>query len=145
MSCLMVKPTKWPVPPAKTQISQGIWVWCPHEETLGPDLPNERTAKTDQTGRMPRLIWVFAGRTVILLVLSYAGSVIWNKREVQQAWLAKGRPYLWTYCMTVHAYLMSCGTTLSSLFPCCGSFVLYFSDQTEIYSKHANIQSSCGR
>ena len=29
---------------------------------------------TNQTGRMPRLIWVFAGRTVILLVLSQGGS-----------------------------------------------------------------------
>ena len=27
------------------------------------------------TGRMPRLIWVFAGRTVILLVLSWGGSI----------------------------------------------------------------------
>ena len=25
---------------------------CPHEETLGPQLPTERTVKTDQTGRM---------------------------------------------------------------------------------------------
>ena len=33
---------------------------CPHEETLGPQLPLERTAKTDQTGRMQRLIWVVA-------------------------------------------------------------------------------------
>ena len=32
--------------------------------------PNERIVKADQTGRMPRLIWVFAGRTVILLVSS---------------------------------------------------------------------------
>ena len=29
---------------------------------------------SDQTGRMPRLIWVFAGRTVIRLVLSWGGS-----------------------------------------------------------------------
>ena len=29
---------------------------------------------SDQTGRMSRLIWVFAGRTLILLVLSYRGS-----------------------------------------------------------------------
>ena len=36
---------------------------CPHEESLGPKLPIEHTAKTDQTGRMPRLIWVFAGCT----------------------------------------------------------------------------------
>ena len=28
---------------------------------------------SDQTGRMPRLIWVFAGRTVVLLVLSWGG------------------------------------------------------------------------
>ena len=29
---------------------------------------------SDQTGRMPRLIWVFAGRSLILLVLSCRGS-----------------------------------------------------------------------
>ena len=29
---------------------------------------------SDQTGQMTRLIWVFAGRTVILLVLSWGGS-----------------------------------------------------------------------
>ena len=29
---------------------------------------------SDQTGRMPRLIWVFAGRTTTLLVLSWGGS-----------------------------------------------------------------------
>ena len=33
-----------------------------------------RTAKTDQTGQMPRLIRVFAGCTLILLVLSWVGS-----------------------------------------------------------------------
>ena len=31
---------------------------------------------SDQTGRMPRLIWVFAGRTAILLVLSCRGSYV---------------------------------------------------------------------
>ena len=36
---------------------------------------------SDQTGQMPRLIWVFAGRTVILLVLSWGGSNvnIWTR------------------------------------------------------------------
>ena len=29
---------------------------------------------SDPTGRMPRLIWVFAGCTVILMVLSWGGS-----------------------------------------------------------------------
>ena len=33
---------------------------------------------SDQTGRTPRLIWVFAGRTVILLVLSWGGSYMPN-------------------------------------------------------------------
>ena len=33
---------------------------------------------SDQTGQMPRLIWVFAGRTVILLVLSRGGSYFWD-------------------------------------------------------------------
>ena len=35
---------------------------CPHEESLGPYLPIERTVEdSDQTGPMPRLIWVFTG------------------------------------------------------------------------------------
>ena len=37
-----------------------------------------RTTKTDQTGWMPRLIWVFAGRTAILLVLSRGGSLYFS-------------------------------------------------------------------
>ena len=61
-----------------------------HEETLSPiwsepSLCAQRVAKDpsflhadsgdpDQTGRMPRLIWVFAGRTLTLLVLSCRGS-----------------------------------------------------------------------
>ena len=31
---------------------------------------------SDQTGHMPRLIWVFAGHTVTLLVFSWGGSII---------------------------------------------------------------------
>ena len=34
---------------------------------------------SDQTGQMPRLIWVFAGRTVNLLVLSCCGSFIFKR------------------------------------------------------------------
>ena len=40
--------------------------------SLGPKLSS--CGHSDQTGRMPRLIWVFAGRTLILLVLSCRGS-----------------------------------------------------------------------
>ena len=39
-----------------------VRIGCP-EETLGPQLSIETTLKTDQTGWMPRLICVFAGRT----------------------------------------------------------------------------------
>ena len=49
------------------QISLGIrpvWsVCCQHEESLGLQLPMECTEKTDQTGQMPRLIWVLIGHT----------------------------------------------------------------------------------
>ena len=45
---------------ASTQSDQSFR--CPPDATLGPKLPTERTAKTDQTWRMPRFIWVFAGR-----------------------------------------------------------------------------------
>ena len=68
------------VRPAKTRISLGIrpLVWSESSlsawRTLGPKLPNERRAKTDQTGRMPMLTRVFAGRTLILLVLSCRDS-----------------------------------------------------------------------
>ena len=47
---------------------------CPHEESLGPYLPTERTEKTD-------LIWVFAGCIVILLVLSWGGSFMLKTKE----------------------------------------------------------------
>ena len=41
---------------------------------------------TDQTGRLPRLIWVFAGRTATLLVLSRGGSIIFLRCENYQLW-----------------------------------------------------------
>ena len=50
MSCSMIKPTKWHVPSkdrsawASAQSDQSIH--CPHEETLGPYLHTECTAKT---------------------------------------------------------------------------------------------------
>ena len=69
----MTKQTKWHVRPAKTRISLGIRpVWSEFSlsawRKLG-SLPTHwaHSEDSDQTGRMPRLIWVFAGRTVILL------------------------------------------------------------------------------
>ena len=47
---------------------------CPAKTRIRTQSFFMQTTKTDQTGRMPRLIWVFAGRTLILLVLSCRDS-----------------------------------------------------------------------
>ena len=76
VSCLMTKPTKWHVRSATTQISLGITpVWSVSSLSAWRKLGSLAThwahnEDLDQTGRMPRLIWVFAGCTVILLVSS---------------------------------------------------------------------------
>ena len=80
LSHLMTKPTKWHVCPAKTQISLGIRpVWSKSSLSAWRKLGSLAThlahsGDSDQTRRMPRLSWVFAGRTVILSVLSWGGS-----------------------------------------------------------------------
>ena len=57
------------VRPAKTQISLGIRpVWsesslCAQWVAKNPSFLHADSEDSDQTGRMPRLIWVFAGRT----------------------------------------------------------------------------------
>ena len=62
------KPTKWSVRPAKTQISLGIHpVWsgscqCAQWVAEDPMFLHADNKASDQTGQMPRLIWVFAGR-----------------------------------------------------------------------------------
>ena len=68
----MTKPTKWVCAQhrlrlawASAQSDQSLR--CPHEESLGPTQWTH-SEDSDQTGRMPRLIWVFAGRTLILFV-----------------------------------------------------------------------------
>ena len=82
------KTNKVTVRPAKTQISLGIRpVWsesslCAEWVAKDPNFLRADSEDSDQTGRMPRLIWVFAERTVTLfaectvtlLVLSYRGS-----------------------------------------------------------------------
>ena len=76
------KSNKLVVRPAKTQVSLGIRpVWSESSlsawRNLGPLATHWAHSKdSDQTGQMPRLIWVFIGRTLILLVLSWCGSFI---------------------------------------------------------------------
>ena len=65
----MTKPTKWHVRPAKTQISLVIRpVWsesslCAQLVAKDQSFLHADSEDSDQTGRMPKLIWVFAGRT----------------------------------------------------------------------------------
>ena len=64
----MTKPTKWPVRPAKTQISLGIAQsdessQCAQWVAEDPIFLHMDSEDSDQTGQMPRLIRVFAGRT----------------------------------------------------------------------------------
>ena len=76
------KTNKVSVRPAKTQISLGIRpVWSESSLSAWRKLGSLAThwvqsEDCDQTGRIPRLIWVFAGRTLILLVLSCRSSII---------------------------------------------------------------------
>ena len=70
------------VRPAKTQISLGIRpVWsesalCAYWVAKDPSFFHGDSEDSDQTARMPRMIWVFAGRTVTLLVLSCQADIL---------------------------------------------------------------------
>ena len=74
------KTNKMSVRPAKTQISLGIRpVWsesslCAQWVAKNPVFLHADSEDSYQTGRMPRLIWVFAGRTATFLVLTCRGS-----------------------------------------------------------------------
>ena len=79
------KTNKVAVHPAKTQISLGIRpVWsesslCAQWAAKDPRFLHADSEDSDQTGRMSRLIWVFAGRTATLLVLSWGGSILMDE------------------------------------------------------------------
>ena len=75
------KTNKVNVRPAKTLISLGIrpdWSessMCASWVAKDPSFLHADSEDSDQTGRMPRLIWVFAGRTVTLLVCHVAAQI----------------------------------------------------------------------
>ena len=76
------------VRPAKTQISLGIRpVWsesslCTQWVAKDPSFLHADSEDSDQTGWMPRLIWVFARRTAILLVLSCRASNVYIHQQI---------------------------------------------------------------
>ena len=73
MACAPSKDSDQPVhPPSLTRIFA-----VPQWVAKDPSFLHADSEDSDQTGWMPRLIWVFAERTVILLVLSCGGSNIY--------------------------------------------------------------------
>ena len=76
------KTNKMTVRPTKTQISLGICpVWsessiCAHWVAEDPVFLHADNEDSDQTGCMPRLNWVFAGRTSFCCFFSWGGSYV---------------------------------------------------------------------
>ena len=84
LSRRMTKPTELHVRPAKIQISMGIhpfWsVFSVRMKITWTLSYRAHSEDSDQTGRMPRLIWVFAGRTchfVCFVVRWLSCSIQW--------------------------------------------------------------------
>ena len=97
MSHLMTKPTKWHAHSAKTQISLGICpVWS--ESSLSAwrstgllAIHWAHSEGSDQTGPMPRLIWVFAGcighfAGFVMLWLINQQNGMCTQRSLRSAW-----------------------------------------------------------
>ena len=82
LSCRTTKLTRWSVRPVKIQISLGICpVWsvswlCTQWVAKGPSSLHADSEDSDQTGKMPRLIWVFAGCTDHFVIRIYAEGYI---------------------------------------------------------------------
>ena len=104
MSRSTTKPTKWPVHQAKTQISLGIRpVWSGSSLSAWRNIGSlathwAHTEDSHQTGRMPRLIWVVAGRTCHPVVfvtrrLKYTKVIIHSYNDSNMCYLLAGRPY----------------------------------------------------
>ena len=82
MSRDMTKPTKWTSEDADSLGICPVWsdaqsdqsIRCAQCVAMDASFLHADSEDSDQTGRMPRLIWVFAGYTLTLLVLSWGGS-----------------------------------------------------------------------
>ena len=73
MSRDMTKPTKWLWAQRRLWSESSLSAWR-SSGSLATHWAHSKDS--GKTGRMPRLIWVFAGRTLILLVFSCRGSYV---------------------------------------------------------------------
>ena len=95
MSRDMTKPIKWVCAQRRLR---SAWASTQSDQSSLSAWRNLRSLAThwahsedsDQTVRMPRLIWVFAGRTLTLLVLSCRG---WNEKLSMFAWIMRMGSY----------------------------------------------------
>ena len=69
----MTKPTMWLCAQLRLRPVWSESSLCAQWVAKDPSFLHADSENSDQTGRMPRLIWVFAGRTATLLVLSCRG------------------------------------------------------------------------
>ena len=103
------KTNKMTVRPAKTQISLGIRpVWsetslCAQWVAKDPRFLHADSEDSDQTGRMPRLIWVFAGRTCnfvgfVMCRLIFFLSFFLYKKSALHYWGHIRRKPVYTIC-----------------------------------------------
>ena len=105
----MSKPTKWHLRPAKTQISLGIRpVWS--ESLLSAwwklrplAIYWAHSEDSDQTGRMPKLIWVFAGRTCHFVGFVMRRLIYWHNKETSSLHLCKFTPH---ECIFFHSIVL---------------------------------------
>ena len=111
------KTNKMALSPAKTHISLGICrVWSASSLSAWRKLAPLAThwahrEDSDQTGRMPRLIWVFAGRRVVLSAWRKLGSLAthWahNEGSDQSRWMPR---LIWVFAgRTVNLLVLSWG------------------------------------
>ena len=82
MSRDMTKPTKWLCAQRRLRSAWVIRVFAVRmKKAWVLSYRWAHSEDSDQTGRLPRLIWVFAGRTLILFVFSCRGSNIHPSRH----------------------------------------------------------------
>ena len=74
--------THWRLTSAWASAKSDHSLHCPLEDRLGPELPIKHTAKTDQTGQMPRQVWNFTGRTGDVVLPCASSTVFCTKALV---------------------------------------------------------------
>ena len=114
------KTNKMRVRPAKTRISLGIHpVWsesslCAQWVAKDSSFLHADSEDSDQTGRMPRLIWVFTWHTDILLVLSWGSSYVnWKALTTWHIFVflysscneKQNKTYMRLHCLTLTLWL----------------------------------------